>query len=95
MDKVKLVQPDFSDDEVAAIFDDIRKTKGANFLTPTWGFFALDIELLKGWWTLKRLQDRGIAAKAIVERDFLVCAAEVDCPRCITINKRTLSSISI
>ena len=38
LDKVKLVQPDFADDEVAAIFDDIRKTKGANFLTPTWGF---------------------------------------------------------
>ncbi len=37
-DKVKLVQPDFADDEVAAIFEDIRKTKGANFLTPTWGF---------------------------------------------------------
>jgi hypothetical protein len=57
VDKVQLVKPDAADDEVAAIFEDIRRTKGANFLTPTWGFFALDIEILKGWWTLtKRLQ---------------------------------------
>ena len=48
-DKVKLVQPNDASSEVEAIFEDIRKTKGANFLTPTWGFFALDIELLKGW----------------------------------------------
>ena len=85
MDKVKLVQPDFADDEVAAIFDDIRKTKGANFLTPTWGFFALDIELLKGWWTLtKRLQmTEGSLPKPLLNAISLVCAAEVDCPRCI------------
>jgi alkylhydroperoxidase family enzyme len=85
MDKVKLVQPDVADDEVAAIFDDIRKTKGANFLTPTWGFFALDIELLKGWWTLtKRLQmTPGSLPKPLLNAISLVCATEVDCPRCI------------
>ncbi len=85
VDKVKLTQPEFADDEVAAIFDDIRKTKGANFLTPTWGFFALDIELLKGWWTLtKRLQmTEGSLPKPLLNAISLVCAAEVDCPRCI------------
>lgn len=85
MDKVRLVQPDFADDEVAAIFEDIRRTKGANFLTPTWGFFALDVELLKGWWTLtKRLQmTPGSLPKPLLNAISLVCAAEVDCPRCI------------
>lgn len=85
MDKVRLVQPDAADDEVAAIFEDIRRTKGANFLTPTWGFFALDIELLKGWWTLtKRLQmTPGSLPKPLLNAISLVCAAEVDCPRCI------------
>ncbi|MGE4221312.1 MAG: carboxymuconolactone decarboxylase family protein [Alphaproteobacteria bacterium] len=85
VDKVKLVKPDAADDEVAAIFDDIRRTKGANFLTPTWGFFALDIELLKGWWTLtKRLQmTEGSISKPLLNAISLVCAAEVDCPRCI------------
>ena len=85
MEKVKLVQPDFADDEVAEIFADIRETKGANFLTPTWGFFALDIELLKGWWTLtKRLQTTpGSLPKPLLNAISLVCAAEVDCPRCI------------
>ena len=85
MEKVKLIQPDFADDEVAEIFDDIRKTKGANFLTPTWGFFALDIELLRGWWTLtKRLQTTpGSLPKPLLNAISLVCAAEVDCPRCI------------
>ena len=85
MDKVQLIQPDFADGEVAEIFDDIRKTKGANFLTPTWGFFALDIDLLKGWWTLtKRLQTiPGSLPKPLLNAISLVCAAEVDCPRCI------------
>lgn len=85
MERVKLVQPDFADDEVAEIFADIRETKGANFLTPTWGFFALDIELLKGWWTLtKRLQTTpGSLPKPLLNAISLVCAAEVDCPRCI------------
>lgn len=84
-EKVTLVQPEFADNEVAAIFDDIRKTKGAKFLTPTWGFFALDIELLKGWWTLtKRLQmTPGSLPKPLLNAISLVCAAEVDCPRCI------------
>lgn len=85
MEKVKLITPDVADDEVAAIFDDIRRTKGAKFLTPTWGFFALDIELLKGWWTLtKRLQmTPGSLPKPLLNAISLVCAAEVDCPRCI------------
>ena len=85
MDKVKLVQPQNANEEVARIFDDIRRTKGANFLTPTWGFFALDIELLKGWWTLtKRLQmTPGSLPKPLLNAISLVCAAEVDCPRCI------------
>ena len=85
MEKVRLVQPDMARDEVAEIFDDIRETKGANFLTPTWGFFALDIELLKGWWTLtKRLQTTpGSLPKPLLNAISLVCAAEVDCPRCI------------
>ncbi|MDE0172399.1 MAG: hypothetical protein OYH76_26175 [Defluviicoccus sp.] len=85
MEKVRLVEPDSACDEVAEIFDDIRNTKGANFLTPTWGFFALDIELLKGWWTLtKRLQTTpGSLPKPLLNAISLVCAAEVDCPRCI------------
>ena len=85
MEKVKLIQPDLADDEVAEIFEDIRNTKGANFLTPTWGFFALDIELLKGWWTLtKRLQTSpGSLPKPLLNAISLVCAAEVNCPRCI------------
>jgi len=85
VDKVQLVKPDAADDEVAAIFEDIRRTKGANFLTPTWGFFALDIEILKGWWTLtKRLQmTEGSISKPLLNAISLVCAAEVDCPRCI------------
>jgi alkylhydroperoxidase family enzyme len=84
-EKVRLVQPNMADEEVAAIFEDIRKTKGPNFLTPTWGFFALDIELLKGWWTLtKRLQmTPGSLPKPLLNAISLVCASEVDCPRCI------------
>lgn len=83
--KVKLVQPNDATGETAKIFEDIRKTKGANFLTPTWGFFALDIELLRHWWGLtKRLQmTEGAVSKPLLNSISLVCAAEVNCPRCI------------
>ena len=83
--KVKLVQPQDATGETAKIFEDIRKTKGANFLTPTWGFFALDIDLLRHWWGLtKRLQmTEGALPKPLLNSISLVCAAEVNCPRCI------------
>lgn len=83
--KVKLVQPKDATGETAKIFEDIRQTKGANFLTPTWGFFAQDIDLLRHWWGLtKRLQfTAGAVSKPLLNSISLVCAAEVDCPRCI------------
>ncbi|MFN7426324.1 MAG: carboxymuconolactone decarboxylase family protein [bacterium] len=83
--KVKLVQPKDATGEVARIFEDIRKTKGDKFLTPTWGFFAQDVELLRHWWGLtKRLQmTEGSIEKTLLNSISLVCAAEVDCPRCI------------
>lgn len=85
VNKVKLVKPNEAQGERAKIFEDIRKTKGANFLTPTWGFFALDIDLLRHWWGLtKRLQmTEGAISKPLLNSISLVCAAEVNCPRCI------------
>ncbi|MFN7275971.1 MAG: carboxymuconolactone decarboxylase family protein [bacterium] len=83
--KVKLVQPKDATGETALIFEDIRKTKGDKFLTPTWGFFAQDVELLRHWWGLtKRLQmTEGAIEKTLLNSISLVCAAEVNCPRCI------------
>jgi len=83
--KVKLIQPQEATGERARIFEDIRKTKGDNFLTPTWGFFALDLDLLRHWWGLtKRLQmTDGALPKPLLNSISLVCAAEVNCPRCI------------
>jgi alkylhydroperoxidase family enzyme len=83
--KVCLVKPDEATGEVAEIFEDIRRVKGPNFLTPTWGFFALDVDLLRHWWGLtKRLQmASGALPKPLLNSISLVCAAEVDCPRCI------------
>src|SRR5688572_23446262 len=83
--KVKLIKPNEAEGERAQIFEDIRKTKGANFLTPTWGFFALDLDLLRHWWGLtKRLQmTEGAIPKPLLNSISLVCAAEVNCPRCI------------
>ena len=85
VDKVVLVKPNDANAETAAIFEDIRKAKGANYLTPTWGFFALDVDLLRHWWGLtKRLQMAdGDLPKPLLNSISLVCAAEVDCPRCI------------
>lgn len=84
-EKVCLLKPDEATGEIAEIFEDIRRVKGPNFLTPTWGFFALDVDLLRHWWGLtKRLQmASGALPKPLLNSISLVCAAEVDCPRCI------------
>lgn len=83
--KVCLVKPNEAKGEIAEIFEDIRRVKGPNYLTPTWGFFALDVDLLRHWWGLtKRLQmTEGALPKTLLNSISLVCAAEVDCPRCI------------
>jgi alkylhydroperoxidase family enzyme len=85
--KVTLVKPDEATGEIAEIFEDIRRVKGENFLTPNWGFFALDVDLLRHWWGLaKRLQtDAGKSAlpKPLLNSISLVCSAEVNCVRCI------------
>ena len=83
--RIQLVKPSEATGEVAEIFADIRRTKGDKFLTPTWGFFALDPELLKHWWALqKRLQKiKGEVPKRIMFGITFICAAEVNCPRCI------------
>jgi len=85
LDKVRLVKPNEAKGEIAEIFEDIRRVKGPNYLTPTWGFFALDVDLLRHWWGLtKRLQmAEGALPKPLLNSISLVCAAEVDCPRCI------------
>ncbi len=40
VEKVCLVKPSEASKEVAEVYEDIRKTKGPNYLTPTWGFLA-------------------------------------------------------
>lgn len=84
-ERICLVKPAQASPEVAAIFEDIKATKGAKFLTPTWGFFAHDPELLTHWWGLqKRLQKiAGEVPKKIMFGITFVCATEVGCPRCI------------
>lgn len=82
---IRLVKPHEARGEVAEIFEDIKRTKGARYLTPTWGFFAHDPELLKLWWGLqKRLQKTaGAMPKKLMFGIYFILAAEVGCPRCI------------
>ncbi len=83
--RISLVKPAEASAEVAAIYADITATKGAKFLTPTWGFFANDPELLKLWWGLqKRLQKiAGEVPKKVMLGIMFVCASQIGCPRCI------------
>ena len=83
--RIRLVKPDEATAEVAAIYADIKATKGAKFLTPTWGFFANDPELLKLWWALqKRVQKiAGEVPKKVMLGIMFVCASQIGCPRCI------------
>lgn len=84
-EKIRLVKPKEAKGEVAKIFEDIKETKGARFLTPTWGFFAQDPELLKHWWGLtKRLQmTEGAVPKKLMISISLVAAQDAKCARCI------------
>jgi hypothetical protein len=83
--RIALVKPSEASAEVAAIYADIKATKGAKFLTPTWGFFANDPELLKLWWGLqKRVQKiAGEVPKKVMFGIMFVCASQIGCPRCI------------
>ncbi len=85
VDRIRLVKPQEATGEVAEIFEDIKRTKGDRYLTPTWGFFAHDVELLRHWWALqKRLQKTaGDLPKKLMFGIYFVLAAEVGCPRCI------------
>jgi alkylhydroperoxidase family enzyme len=85
VEKVSLVKPSEATGEIAEIYEDIRRVKGENFLTPNWGFFALDADLLRHWWGLaKRLQmSEGALPKTLLNGISLVCSAEVNCVRCI------------
>jgi len=82
---IHLIKPDEATGEVAEIFEDIRQTKGDRYLTPTWGFFAHDVDLLRHWWGLqKKLQKTaGTLPKKLMFGIYFVLAAEVGCPRCI------------
>ena len=75
--KVELRKPADATGEIAEIFEDIRRVKGPNYLTPTWGFFALDVDLLRHWWGLtKRLQGgKGDLPKPLLQRIPRVWAA--------------------
>lgn len=84
-DRIELVKPHEAAGEVKEIFEDIRRTKGDRYLTPTWGFFAHDPELLRLWWGLtKRLQIAdGEVPQKYRNAISLICARDADCPRCI------------
>lgn len=83
--RIALVKPAEASAEIAAVYADIKATKGAKFLTPTWGFFANDPELLKLWWSLqKRVQKiAGEVPKKVMFGIMFVCASQIGCPRCI------------
>jgi alkylhydroperoxidase family enzyme len=83
--RIALVKPSQAAPEVAAVYADIKASKGTKFLTPTWGFFAHDPELLQLWWGLqKRLQkNAGEVPKKVMLGIMFVCASEIGCPRCI------------
>lgn len=84
-ERIRLVKPAEAEAIVAEVFADIRKHKGDHFLTPTWGFFAHDPELLQLWWELqKRLFKKpGHLPKHVLLGINFVVASEINCPRCI------------
>ncbi|MEL0107078.1 MAG: carboxymuconolactone decarboxylase family protein [Rhodospirillales bacterium] len=84
-ERIHLIKPNEATGDVAEIFEDIKRTKGERYLTPTWGFFAHDPELLRHWWGLqKKLQKTaGTLPKKLMFGIYFILAAEVGCPRCI------------
>lgn len=91
-DMYRLVLPQNATGEVKAVYDEITRVEGPQWLVPLWGFFAPVPKLLRLHWDLLRTLeiDEGAVPRHLMSAISLVCAAAAECPRCMNYHQQAL-----
>ncbi|MEO1105698.1 MAG: carboxymuconolactone decarboxylase family protein [Pseudomonadota bacterium] len=70
--------------EIRSVFDDIRATRGGDFINNFWRVLANDPELLKRTWTdLKAVMGKGHLDPLTKELIYLAVSVSNDCTYCV------------
>ena len=84
MATVKLLRDDDLCDAARAVFDDIRKTRGSDFVNNFWRALAHDPVLLKRTWeTIKEVMAPGALDPLVKEMIYVAVSATNGCDYCI------------
>lgn len=84
MTTVKLLQDDELSPEAAAVFADIRRTRGTDYINNFWRALAHDPALLARTWAgLKQVMGPGHLAPAVKEMIYLAVSIAHGCDYCI------------
>ena len=83
MATVTLITDEEATPEVRAVFDDIRATRGTDFINNFWRALAHDPDLLKATWErLKRVMGPGALDPLVKEMIYIAVSAANGCTYC-------------
>ncbi|MEO9518049.1 MAG: carboxymuconolactone decarboxylase family protein [Paracoccaceae bacterium] len=84
MGTVPLISDDDASTEVLAVFDDIRQTRGTDFINNFWRALANDPDLLKSTWNrLKTVMGPGELDPLVKEMLYVAVSVANGCEYCI------------
>ncbi|MEP6020838.1 MAG: carboxymuconolactone decarboxylase family protein [Paracoccaceae bacterium] len=84
MGTVPLISDDDASTEVLAVFDDIRQTRGTDFINNFWRALANDPDLLKSTWDrLKTVMGPGELDPLVKEMLYVAVSVANGCEYCI------------
>lgn len=80
----KMISDDQASEEVLAVFDDIRKTRGTDYINNFWRVLAHDpVELKRIWKDLKRIMGPGELDPLTKELIYVAVSITNGCEYCI------------
>ncbi|MCB1479915.1 MAG: carboxymuconolactone decarboxylase family protein [Rhodobiaceae bacterium] len=84
MATIRLLDDNELDDRARAVFDDIRKTRGTDFINNFWRALAHDSALLeRTWQTIKQVMAPGALDPLTKEMVYIAVSATNGCDYCI------------
>lgn len=84
MATVPLITDDAASPEVRAVFDDIRATRGADFINSFWRALANDPALLAATWSrLKAVMGPGVLDPLVKEMIYIAVSTVNGCSYCV------------
>lgn len=84
MGTIGLISDEAASAEVQAVFDDIRKTRGTNFINNFWRALANDPETLKSTWEeIKVVMGPGTIDVMVKEMVYIAVSTANGCSYCI------------